>query len=148
MNVSEAMTRDVRVVNPDETIKVAARMMADLDAGVLPVREGDRLIGMITDRDIAIRGIAHGKGPDAKVGDVMTSDVKYCFDDQDVEEVSSNMADIQLRRLPVVNRGKRLVGILSLSDIVTIQTRAGTRALKGISRPGRQQNQATIHLPA
>src|SRR5262245_13625639 len=93
--------------------------MADLDSGVLAVREGDHLVGVITDRDIAIRGIAQGRGPDAKVSDVMTSDIKYCFDDQDVAEVSSNIADIQLRRHPVVNRDNRLVGILSLCDIVT-----------------------------
>ena len=97
MKVSEAMTRDVRVVSPDETVRQAAKMMATLDAGILPVGENDRLIGMITDRDIAIRGIAQGKGPKAKVRDVMTDDVKYCFDDQEVEEVTRNMADIQVR---------------------------------------------------
>ena len=91
MKVSEAMTRDVRVANPDETIRQAAKTMATLDAGVLPVGENDHLIGMITDRDIAIRGIAQGKGPKAKVRDVMTEDVKYCFDDQEVEEVTRNM---------------------------------------------------------
>jgi CBS domain-containing protein len=91
------MTRDVRVVSPDETVRQAAKMMATLDAGILPVGENDRLIGMITDRDIAIRGIAQGKGPKAKVRDVMTDDVKYCFDDQEVEEVTRNMADIQVR---------------------------------------------------
>lgn len=136
MKVSETMSRDVRVASPDETVQAAAQMMADLDAGVLPVGENDRLIGMITDRDIAIRGIAQGKGPGAKVHDVMTSEVKYCFEDQSVEEVSRNMADVRLRRLPVINRDKRLVGILSLSDIVSSQAEAGTEALKGISRRG------------
>ena len=82
MKVGEAMTRDVRVASPDETIRQAAKTMASLDAGVLPVGENDHLIGMITDRDIAIRGIAQGKGPKAKVRDVMTQDVKYCFDDE------------------------------------------------------------------
>ena len=113
MKVSETMTRDVRVANPEETIRQAAKTMASLDAGVLPVGEEDHLIGMITDRDIAIRGIAKGKGPKAKVRDVMTEDVKYCFDDQEIEEVARNMADIQVRRLPVLNRDKRLVDILS-----------------------------------
>src|SRR6185503_14358839 len=117
MKVSEAMTKDVRVASPDETIQQAARTMASLDAGVLPVGEKDHLVGMITDRDIAIRGIAQGKGPDAKVRDVMTVDVKYCFEDQDLKEITRNMADIQVRRLPVLNRDKRLVGILSLGDI-------------------------------
>src|SRR4051812_32996202 len=108
MKVSEAMTPDVRVASPEDTIRQAAKTMASLDAGVLPVGENDHLIGMITDRDIAIRGIAQGKGPKAKVRDVMTEDVKYCFDDQEVEEVTRNMADIQVRRLPVLDRDKRL----------------------------------------
>ena len=119
MKVSEAMTRDVRVANPDETVQKAAKIMANLDTGVLPVGENDQLIGMITDRDIAIRGIAQGKGPKAKVRDIMTEDVKYCFEDQELEDVTRNMADIQVRRLPVLNRDKRLVGILSLGDIAT-----------------------------
>ena len=106
MKVSEVMTRDVRVANPNETVQQAARMMASLDAGVLPVGENDRLVGMISDRDIAIRGIAEGKGPEAKVRDVMTADVKYCFDEQDIEEVTRNMGDIQVRRLPVLDRNK------------------------------------------
>jgi CBS domain-containing protein len=142
MKVSEAMTRDVRVANPDETIRQAAKTMASLDAGVLPVGENDHLIGMITDRDIAIRGIAQGKGPKAKVRDVMTEDVKYCFDDQDVEEVTRNMADIQVRRLPVLNRDKRLVGILSLGDIVSRDGKDAGEALRGISRPGGEHTQA------
>src|SRR5438128_2505221 len=143
MKVSEAMTRDVRVANPDETIRQAAKTMATLDAGVLPVGENDHLIGMITDRDIAIRGIAQGKGPKAKVRDVMTEDVKYCFDDQEVEEVTRNMADIQVRRLPVLNRDKRLVGILSLGDIAIScdDAKVAGDALQGISRPGGEHTQ-------
>src|SRR5262245_5169505 len=104
MKVKEAMSKDVCIANPDETIQEAARTMARLDAGVLPVGEKDRLVGMITDRDIAIRGVAQGKGPSAKVRDVMSTDVKYCFDDQGVKEITRNMADIQVRRLPVLNR--------------------------------------------
>jgi CBS domain-containing protein len=143
MKVSEAMTKDVRVANPDDTIRKAARTMASIDAGVLPVGENDRLIGMITDRDIAIRGIANGKGPKAKVRDVMTEDVKYCFDDQEIEDVTRNMADIQVRRLPVLNRDKRLVGILSLGDIATSRDgKAANDALSGISRPGGEHVQA------
>jgi len=111
------MTRDVRVSNPDQTIQDAAKMMTDVDAGVLPVGESDRLVGMITDRDIAVRAVALGKGPKTPVREVMTSDVKYCFDDQDTEEVAQNMGDLQVRRLPVVNRDKRLVGVLSLGDL-------------------------------
>jgi CBS domain-containing protein len=142
MKVSEAMMRDVRIASPDETVQQAARMMAGLDAGVLPVGENDRLVGMITDRDIAIRGVAQGKGPEARVRDVMTPEVKYCFDDQEVDDVTRNMADIQIRRLPVVDRDKRLVGILSLGD-VALSRRAGDagEALSGISRPGGAHSQ-------
>jgi CBS domain-containing protein len=112
-------------------------MMAAIDAGVLPVAENDHLVGMITDRDIAIRGIAKGKGPTASVAEVMTHEVKYCFDDQDLDEVTDNMGDIQVRRLPVVNRDKRLVGILSLGDIAFERNGGGAGpALGRISRPG------------
>lgn len=117
MKVSEAMTRDVRVANPDQSIREAAQMMVDLDAGALPVGAEDRLIGMITDRDIAIRGVAKGRTPDTPVRDVMTADVKYCFEDEEIENVARNMADIQVRRLPVVNREKRLVGIIAIADL-------------------------------
>jgi CBS domain-containing protein len=142
MKIREAMTPDVRVANPDETIQQAARMMASLDAGVLPVGENDRLVGMITDRDIAIRAIAEGKGPDAKVRDVMTKDVKYCYEDQDVNEVTRDMADLQVRRLPVLNRDKRLVGIVSLGDIaISPDNERAADALSGISRPGGEHTQ-------
>jgi CBS domain-containing protein len=142
MKVNEAMSRDVRIASPEETVQKAAQTMASLDTGVLPVGEKDHLVGMITDRDIAIRGIAKGKGPEAKVRDVMTEDVKYCFDDQEVEEVARNMADIQVRRLPVLNRDKRLVGILSLGDIAISRDSAKAgEALRGISRPGGEHTQ-------
>ena len=134
MRVSEAMTRDVRVANPDQTIREAAQMMAELDAGALPVGEQDRLVGMITDRDIAVRAVAHGKSPDTRVRDVMTDDVKYCFDDDDVEDVARNMADIQVRRLPVVNRDKRLVGIVAIADIAASEEpQVVGEAVSGIS---------------
>ncbi len=145
MRISECMTKDVRVADPEQTIQAAARMMAQLDAGVLPVGDDDRLVGMITDRDIAVRGIAEGKGPDAKVRDVMSSEVKYCFEDEKVDDVLRNMGDIQLRRLPVLNREKRLVGIVSIGDLATNgeKARAG-EALGGISQPGGEHSQ-TAH---
>ena len=118
MKVSEAMTNDVRIANPDDTIREAAQTLAELDAGALPVGEDDKLVGMITDRDIAIRAIAEGKGPDTKVRDVMTPDVKYCFDDQEIDEVQKNMGENRVRRMAVINHDKRLVGILSFADIV------------------------------
>ena len=113
MKVSEAMTREVRLARPDQSIREVAQLMGELDIGAVPVEDNDRLVGMITDRDIAVRAIAQGRGPDTKVREVMTSDIKYCFDDQSIDEVTRNMGDLQVRRLPVVNREKRLVGILS-----------------------------------
>src|SRR5690349_22359108 len=118
MRVSEAMTRDVRVATPGQTIRDVAKIMGELDCGVMPVGENDRLIGMITDRDIAVRAVAQGKGPDTPVRDVMSTEkVMYCYDDDELDNVAKNMGDVQVRRLPVVNREKRLVGILSLGDL-------------------------------
>lgn len=102
---------------PDMSLRDTATLMADIDAGALPVRQGDRLVGMITDRDIAIRGIAAGLGPEARVSQVMSSEVKYCYEDEDAEHVVRNMGDIQVRRLPVLSRDKRLVGIVALADL-------------------------------
>jgi CBS domain-containing protein len=107
MKVSEAMTRDVQLIEPTQTIRDAAKLMAELDAGIMPIREGDRLVGMITDRDIAVRAVAAGKGPDTPIREVMTQDVKYCYEDDDTADVARNMADIQVRRLPVFTRDKR-----------------------------------------
>ena len=137
MRVNEAMSRDVRVANPQQGIREAAKIMAEIDAGALPVGENDRLVGMITDRDIAIRAVAQGKGPDTPVREVMSKDVKYCFEDEELDHVSRNMAEIQVKRLPVVDRDKRLVGILALGDIAgKAGTRVTGRAVEGISRPG------------
>ena len=141
MKIAELMTRDVEVVSPDDTLHTAAKMMADLNAGVLPVGENDRLVGMITDRDIAVRGLAEGKGPDAKVREAMTQEIMYCFDDEDIHHVCQNMAEIQVRRLPVVNRDKQLVGIVSLSDLAKKEANTA-KALRGIARPSEQHNQA------
>jgi len=136
MKVSEVMTRDVRVANPEQSIREAAQLMAELDAGVLPVGADDRLVGMITDRDIAVRGVAKGKAPDTAVREVMTADVKYCFDDEEVDHVARNMAGIQVRRLPVVNRDKRLVGIIAIADLAANEdVRVVGEAVSGISEP-------------
>jgi CBS domain-containing protein len=137
MRVSEAMTREVRVATPGQSIREVAKIMAEIDAGAMPVGENDRLIGMITDRDIAIRGIALGKGPDTPVRDVMsTEQVLYCYDDEELDHVAKNMAAEQVRRLPVVNREKRLVGIVSLGNLAQSETRAASKAVKGVSKPG------------
>ena len=142
MKVSEAMTRDVCVASPDDTLEQAACMMADLDAGALPVGADDRLVGMLTDRDIAVRAVAQGKGPATAVKDVMSPEVRYCYEDEDLDEVAQNMGDIRVRRLPVLNRDKRLVGIVSLGDIALHENepQAG-HALGGISRPGGMHSQ-------
>ena len=136
MKIKEAMTTNVRIAKPDQTIREAARAMAEVDSGVLPVGENDRLIGMITDRDIAVRGVGEGKGPETSVREVMTDHVDYCFEDQDVEEVTKNMASIKVRRLPVLKREKRLVGIISLGDIAQSGEARTDQALGKISRPG------------
>jgi CBS domain-containing protein len=143
MRVSEAMTRDVRMVRPEQTICDAARAMMEIDAGALPVSENDRLVGMITDRDITVRGVAEHKGPDTPVREVMSSDIKYCFEDEDMDHVAKNMGDIRVRRLPVVNRDRRLVGIVSLGDIALVEGRqAAGEAVVGVSRPGGPHSQS------
>ena len=137
MKVSEAMTPDVQIANPAQSIRDAARMMAAIDSGVLPVGDNDRLVGMITDRDIAIRAVARGLGPDTKVADVMSAEVKYCYEDEELDDVAQNMAEIKVRRLPVLSRDKRLVGIVSLGDIATFDgPDSAGEALCDISEPG------------
>lgn len=141
--VSEVMTPQVKLATPDQTIQQVAGMMADLDAGIIPVTDKDRLIGMVTDRDIAVRAVARGLPPETQVRQVMSKEVKYCFDDDDLDEVARNMADIKVRRLPVINHDKRLVGILSLGDMAVEDgpDNAGA-ALCGISEPGGEHSQA------
>ena len=136
MQVQDLMTRDVAILNPYDNLRTAAVRMAELDVGALPVGDEDRLVGMITDRDIVVRALAEGRDVTARVKDVMTPQVKYCYFDQEIDEISANMADLQVRRLPVLDRDKRLVGILSLSDIaVGADVENAAEALGGISRP-------------
>jgi CBS domain-containing protein len=144
MQVRDLMTRDVTTAHPEENVQWAAHAMAELDVGALPVGEHDRLVGMITDRDIAVRAVAAGKSPDTPIREVMSANVCYCFDDQEIDDVATNMADIQVRRLPVVNREKRLVGIFSLGDIARAdnQDQPAVEALCGICEPGGQHSQA------
>lgn len=145
MRVSDAMTRDVCIARPDHTIEDAARMMLAIDAGLLPVGDDDRLLGTITDRDIAVRAVGEGKGPKTEVGEVMTRDVKYCFEDEDTARVAKNMGEQQIRRLPVLNRDKRLVGILSLADIASHEkdgSKVGN-AYREIAQPGGEHSQGT-----
>ena len=141
MKISECMTPDVRLVSPDDTIEHAAQIMGSADTGVLPVSDGDRLVGMITDRDIAIRGVAEGCGPSARVGDIMSREVRYCYDDAETEDVLDNMAQIQVRRMPVVNHEKRLVGIISLAGLDRDRPGEAGQALRDITRPSGLHNQ-------
>jgi CBS domain-containing protein len=142
MIVSDVMTRDVEIASPDDDLQSAAQMMRDIDAGALPVGENDRLVGMITDRDIVVRAVAEGKAPkEGRVREVMTADVHYAFEDEDVKAVADKMAKLQVRRLPVLNRSKRLVGIVALGDLATEAKDAAQpgAALEGISQPSGAQ---------
>jgi len=117
MQVRDIMATTPRWIDPDTKLTDAATRMRDENVGALPVGDGRKLIGMLTDRDIVVRLLPDGLSPDAKVSDAMSSDVLYCFEDQPVDEVAKNMGDEQVRRLPVMNRDKELVGMISLGDI-------------------------------
>lgn len=142
MQLKDVMTRRVDVIHPDATLEEAAEKMKSLDVGPLPVCDGDRLVGMITDRDITVRATSEGKDPKrTPVRDVMTEDVKWCFEDEDVRAAADVMSKAQIRRLVVLNRDKRLVGIVSLGDLATeprAEDAAG-EALEKISEPGATQ---------
>jgi len=134
MNVNSCMSTDVRLASPSESIRDAARMMKEIDAGILPVGDNDRLVGMITDRDIAVRAVAEGRGPDTAVREVL-----YCYADERLDDVARQMRELQVRRMPVLNREKRLVGIISIGDIALTDddgTRRAANALVGVSEPG------------
>jgi len=140
MQLKEVMTRGVEVVRPNTGLKQAAEKMKDLDIGALPVSDGKSLIGMLTDRDITVRAVAEGRDPlTTEVQDVMTTDVVYCFEDQDVKEAAQIMADRQIRRLPIIDRDQRLVGIVSLGDLAVdiSDDSVASDALKGISEPAK-----------
>jgi len=123
MMVREVMTKDVRLVDPSTTLKHAAQLMRDGDFGLLPIGDNDRLVGTVTDRDITVRCVAAGKDPGSTtVREAMSEGVVYCFEDQEVDEVAALMGDRQVRRLPVLNREKRMVGIVSLGDLAVDDT--------------------------
>ncbi|MFY2764887.1 CBS domain-containing protein [Arenimonas sp. MALMAid1274] len=126
MRVSEVMTRGVRVIEETTTLAEAARLMREHDVGSLPVNSGDTLVGMVTDRDLVIRGLAEGLSGDEAVTRVMSDGVKYCYEDEDVESVAANMAQLQIRRIAVLSRDKRLVGIVSLANIASANDLSAT----------------------
>src|SRR4051812_7244009 len=135
--VADAMTTGVRTVAPTDTVLGAAQLMQAHDVGVLPVCTGNKLIGMVTDRDIVTRGVARGRAPQTtQVSDVMSDEVRWCFEDQDIDEVLEEMRGSQVRRLPVVDRERHLVGMLSLGDVAvrTGDTETG-QTLRKISEP-------------
>ena len=144
MKISQCMSPDVETVTPEQSIREAARFMLREDAGSMPVCDGDRLVGMITDRDITVRAVAEGRGPDTPVRDAMTDEILYCFDDDDVDEVATKMSDAQVRRFPVISREeKRLIGIVSLGDITRSDSHEAAQvALEGVSDPGGLHNQS------
>jgi len=140
--IKDLMSRDVKMISPDMTIADAAKKMRDGDFGLLPVGEGDNMIGTISDRDIAIRAVAEDKGVATKVRDVMSKGVAWAYEDDSVEQAAMIMSEHQVRRLPVVNREKRLVGIISLGDLAQSEKKAATWAVSGVSRPGGQHTQS------
>jgi CBS domain-containing protein len=139
MLIKEVMTKQVSSVRPTTPIKQVARTLREDDIGAAPVVENERLIGMVTDRDIVMRIVAEGLHPDvATAREAMSPRILYCFDDQSVEEVLDNMGTNQVRRLPVINRDKQLVGVVSLGDLaLAAKRKAAGDALQEISQPTR-----------
>lgn len=138
MKVADIMTRDVTVARPTDSIQNAARQMADIDVGSLPVCDGERIQGMITDRDITVRAVAEGRSFDTLVTEVMSNEVEYCFDTDDADEAAEKMASSQIRRLPVVDKDKRLVGIVALADVaLNLKDKPAGKTLEDISQPAR-----------
>ena len=142
MKVSEVMTREVQTIRPDQPIQEAASFMLSADAGSIPVAEGGRLIGMITDRDIAVRGVAKGYGPETPVRELMTGDIICARVDDNVEEVATRMSEARVRRLPVIDEQEKLCGIVSLGDLSReTDDETAAQALEGVSQPGGEHRQ-------
>ena len=141
MKVSEVMNRSVQIARSNQTICEAARMMADYDVGALPVGGDDGLMGIITDRDIAIRAVALGRSPDTSIKDVMSDEVLFCMENDDLDDVADQMADEKVRRLPVLDSEGTLIGIVSLGDLAQTKVKIAGRALENISEPGGEHSQ-------
>jgi CBS domain-containing protein len=139
--VSDVMTRNLEVLRPTQTLRDAAQKMADLNVGVLPVCDGTELIGVVTDRDMVIRGIAKGVAPNRHaIVEIMTPNPEYCFEDESVDEATEKMAALRIRRIFVLDRNRILVGVLSLGDVALdsdVEPREMADTLKNISEPGR-----------
>jgi len=142
MKISEVMTTNVETVTPNQTAQEAASFMLRANAGSIPVCEDERVIGMITDRDIAIRGIAEGRGPDTPVSELMSADIVCAREDDDADDVAERMSSEQVRRLPVVDQNERLIGIVSLGDLSREgPEQAAAMALDGVTQPGGEHEQ-------
>ncbi len=140
--IRDLMTTGVETVSPDDSARDAASFMLSADTGSIPVCDGDKVVGMITDRDIAVRGVAAGKGPDCSVRDLMSSDIVCARDTDDAQSVARMMSEAQVRRLPVLDEGERLVGMVSLGDLSReAEKGTATQALEGVSAPGGQHQQ-------
>jgi CBS domain-containing protein len=136
MRIAEVMTSDVAVVRPKDSVRHAAQRMDELNIGSLPVCDGKRLVGVITDRDITVRVTAAGLDPeDTEVVNAMSQDVRWCWADDDVEEVSELMGEAQIRRVPVINADKQLVGVVSLGDLSTKHAPGAAETLEEVSTP-------------
>ena len=135
--IQDVMTPDVQCISPEETVRRAAQMMDEYNVGSIPVVDGDKLVGMITDRDITVRSTAAGQSPEStRVGDVMSTDVRTCYSNQQVDEVLGQMGDVQIRRVPVIDeQSHQLVGIVSLGDLATRQSKHTDEVLRDVSWP-------------
>jgi CBS domain-containing protein len=135
--IADIMTPGVSTIAPGDSIQQAARLMDELNVGSIPVCEGNRLVGVVTDRDITVRATSAGKLPGStRVEEVMSASVNYCFADQEVNEVMAQMRDMQIRRMPVMDRGTgALVGIVALGDLATRHSSEVDRTLTDISTP-------------
>jgi CBS domain-containing protein len=145
--IQDVMTRDVQRISPEDSVRKAAQVMAEFNIGSIPVVDGDKLVGMITDRDITVRATAEGKAPEStRVGDVMSTEVRTCKASQSVEEVLSEMGNVQIRRVPVVDQDSHsLVGIVSLGDMATAQSKGIEQALTEISSPSEPDRATKAH---
>lgn len=136
MKINEIMSREVRTISPDTPLREVALIMRQADIGALVINQDDRMAGMVTDRDLVVRAMAEGMNMDTPVSRIMSDEVRYCFDDEEIDHVAKNMAQIEKRRLPVVNRDKRLVGMVSLANVASCNAhKVSANLLRGVARP-------------
>jgi CBS domain-containing protein len=136
MKINEIMSREVRTISPDTPLREVAQIMRQADIGALVINQNDRMAGMVTDRDLVVRAMAEGMNMDTPVSRIMSDEVRYCFEDEEIDHVAKNMAQIEKRRLPVVNRDKRLVGMVSLANVASCNAdKVSANLLRGVAQP-------------